>query len=137
MVNVVNALIIRDKKLVVVRKEVDGKSSWIFPGGKPEGCEDYLCSLRREISEELPNLILDGDFLPYGHFTGISPNNHSVLNVYSYRFIGKSNYDLSVSTLPTERIKEARMEGYSGLLKLALSEVAKEVIQNLKMENRI
>lgn len=132
MVKVANALIIRNKKLLVVRKEVDGKSSWIFPGGKPEEGENDLHCINREISEELPRLILHGEFELYGHFTGTSPNNYSSLDVYSYRFRGESNYDLSVSRLPSERIKEARMESYDGLCKLALSEVAKKCIQTLK-----
>ena len=132
MVKVVNALIIKYRKLVVVRKEVDGKSSWIFPGGKPEIDEDDLSCIRREIYEELPRLTLEGRFELHGHFTGTFPNNTSPLDVYPYRFFGQSNYNLSVSTLPSERIKEARMEDYAGLSKLALSEVARKVVQSLK-----
>lgn len=132
MVKVINTIIIQDKKLVILRKQVKGYSSWIFPGGKPEAGEEDLVCLKREIFEELPKLSLNGNFYLYGHFSGISPNNASQIDVSTYRFIGKSNYDLSVSTLPSENIKEARMEDYSGLIKLALSEVAREIITSLK-----
>ena len=132
MVKVVNTIIIKDKKLVILRKEVDGKSSWIFPGGKPEEGEADLHCLYREISEELPRLILYGEFKKYGNFTGTSPNNSSPIEVHSYKFVGESNYDLSVSKLPSERIKEARMASYDELSKLALSEVAGKIVQSLK-----
>ncbi len=132
MVKVVNTIILHDKKLVVLRKEVEGKSSWIFPGGKPEAGEADLDCLKREISEELPKLYLNGSFNFYGRFTGTSPNNVSPIEVFSYRFIGESNYDLSVSNLPKETIKEARIENYDGLSKLALSEVARKIIQSLR-----
>lgn len=132
MVKVVNTIIIKDKKLVILRKEVAGKSSWIFPGGKPEEGEEDLHCIYREISEELPSLILSGEFKKYGLFTGTSPNNASNLEVHSYRFVGESNYNLAVSKSPSERIKEARMASYDELSNLALSEVAGKIVRSLK-----
>lgn len=45
------AIITRGRRLLVVRKR--GTATFISPGGKPEGEEDHLACLRRELREEL------------------------------------------------------------------------------------
>ena len=49
MTTVVNAAIIQDGKILMVRKN----QVWIFPGGKMEPGESDLEILTREVSEEL------------------------------------------------------------------------------------
>lgn len=41
------------RRLLVVRKQVPGRDTWIIPGGRPEGAEAPLETLERELFEEL------------------------------------------------------------------------------------
>jgi ADP-ribose pyrophosphatase YjhB (NUDIX family) len=137
MINVVSGIILEEKKLLLARKEVSGKSSWIFPGGKMEKGEHYFDCLVRELKEELPYLQYNGLWIPWDCFTGISPNNSRQIYVFAFYLDGKTNGNYRVSENPDEKIKEARLFEYSELSNLATSEVSKKIISALKKEDRI
>jgi len=82
MRKVVNAAIIHDNRILLVRK----KQTWIFPGGKPEGGESDINCLERELAEEIPDKRLGKltihDF--YDSFTGKSPHMGDEVEVFVY-----------------------------------------------------
>ena len=132
MQKVINGILVQDKKLIILKKEVNGKSSWILPGGKPEPGESNLICLTREIAEELPFLKLGGWFYYYGSFGGISPHKNLPILAEVYRHHGFMNLDLRVSANPDEPIKEARQLSYDELSGLELSETTQKIIQSLR-----
>ncbi|VVB79414.1 RNA pyrophosphohydrolase [uncultured archaeon] len=134
---VVCGLIIEDKKLLVARKEVGGKSSWILPGGKIERGEHPYEGLVRELKEELPYMKWDGLWVPWQYFTGISPNNKSPIRVLAFYLDGKTNGDYRPSERADEPIKETRLVDCLDLLKLGLSDVSREMVYKLQQERRI
>jgi len=69
MKKAVNALIIRDKKLLLFRKNL----TWILPGGKPEKGESDIETLVREFKEEASGAEIEvGEY--YGSFIGMTPH---------------------------------------------------------------
>jgi len=139
MRTVVDAAIIQRKRLVVVRKEREGESFWILPGGKIEPGEKDLACLTRELGEELPALRLPGSFRLYGIFSGISPHKREPIKtvVYLYQEHSDRELNLTLSANLTEPIKEARQLDYSGLLGLGnrLSQATLDIVQALKKDN--
>jgi len=137
MIRVVNGLIIEEKKLLVVRKHVSNRDSWILPGGKIERGEHPYESLVRELEEELPYMKWEGFWVPWRNFLGISPNKKSPIEVLAFYLDGKTNGDYRPSEKQEEQIKESRLVSYLDLLKLSLSDVSKEIIFKLQQEKRI
>jgi 8-oxo-dGTP pyrophosphatase MutT (NUDIX family) len=135
--NVVGCAIIKNKTLVVVRKEKEGKSSWILPGGKPEPGESDLACLVREIFEELPHLILSDDFYYYRTFSGISPNRGDAIEARVYYSQPTNRLDLAVNPDENEPIKEARQAAYDELLHLNLSDVTRKTVESLRQDSYI
>ena len=135
MRKVIGGALVQDKKLVVVRKEKNGKSSWILPGGKPEVGESNLEALARELKEELPFLYLESSFSYYKIFHGISPNKGDVIENIVYLYKNPSKLDLRVSGNPDEPIKEARLLIYEELSQLELSDTTKQIVQSLRRDS--
>jgi len=75
----INAVIIQDNKLLLVRK----KLTWILPGGKPESGETDLECLCREIDEELSGTRIK-DIRYYNQFEGKTPHRGDVLKARVY-----------------------------------------------------
>ena len=75
----INAAIIQDNKLLMVRK----KLTWILPGGKPEIGENDLECLCREIDEELSGTKIK-DIQHYNQFEGKTPHKGDVLRAKVY-----------------------------------------------------
>ena len=75
----INAAIIQDGKLLLVRK----KKTWILPGGKPEPEENDFECLCREIDEELSGTKLS-NIQYYGDFTGQTPHREDILRAKVY-----------------------------------------------------
>ena len=75
----INAVVIQDKKLLIVKK----KDKWILPGGKPEGNESDLECLAREVDEELSGTKLK-NHVSYGEFIGQTPNAGDQLKAIVY-----------------------------------------------------
>lgn len=61
----INAAIIRNAKILVVRK----RESWLLPGGKPQADESDIACLCREINEELSGNTVE-NIRYYGEFIG-------------------------------------------------------------------
>ncbi len=79
MRRVISAVIIEDKKILLVRK----KETWILPGGKPEPGESDIECLIREVSEELSGVVLQ-NIRFYGKFEGIAPHQKDLIEINVY-----------------------------------------------------
>lgn len=79
MQKVINALIIEDNKLLLVKK----LKVWIPPGGKPLRHESDIECLSREFYEELSGSRLV-NISYYKQFVGTSPHNNQNINVVTY-----------------------------------------------------
>ena len=91
LIMLINAAIIEDGKLLVVKKK--NSSYWILPGGKLNpGEKDHDC-LIREVSEELSNTKIEGIELyrDFYDFTHLTPNSKKYLQsrVYFARINGE------------------------------------------------
>ena len=75
----INAAIIQDDKLLLVRK----KLTWILPGGKPEIGENDLECLCREVDEELSETKIK-DIHYYNQFEGRTPHKGDILRAKVY-----------------------------------------------------
>lgn len=135
MRKVIGCAILQDNQLVVVRKEKNGKSSWILPGGKPNEGEGNLECLSRELGEELPFLKVTGQFKYYWTFQGISPNQGDIIENIVYTYEAEGELDLRVSDNPNENVKEARCLRYPELSKLEISNTTMQVVQSLKNDS--
>lgn len=63
----IGAIIQNDQRqLLVVKKNVPGRDTYIIPGGRPEGNETEEETLRRELSEELGVTV--EKFTPFGKY---------------------------------------------------------------------
>lgn len=49
----IGAIIVKDKKILVVHKQFEDRAEYIIPGGRPESGESHEDTLRRELQEEL------------------------------------------------------------------------------------
>jgi len=121
---VASALIIRDKKLLIVKKN----ETWILPGGKVESGETDLKALTRELSEELGTVKVKGvDY--HGDFEGISPHRNDKIHVVVYFVM------IEGEPTPCAEIKEVEwvydINGYN------VSEVTKLIVNTLKIRNLI
>ena len=84
-VMVVAAVVLREKKILCVRKTQNTKeyisSKWEFPGGKVEHGENQIQALKREIREELQLEIENIEFLMTVEHT--YPDFHLVMHAYT------------------------------------------------------
>ncbi len=76
---ILGAVIIQDKKLLIVRK----KKHWILPGGKPEGNETDQECLIRETAEELSDTKLK-NLRFYKDFIGTSAHDGDTIKLRIY-----------------------------------------------------
>lgn len=63
----IGAIITKQKKILVVRKHIAGRTEYIIPGGRSEAGETHEKTLRRELKEELGVNLLS--FKYFGTFT--------------------------------------------------------------------
>jgi len=75
----INAVIIQEQKLLLVRKNL----TWILPGGKPENEEPDLECLCREMREELSGTKIK-DIHFYKSFEGKTPHKGDILRAKVY-----------------------------------------------------
>jgi len=116
----INAVVIQKGNILLVKK----RSTWILPGGKPEGEEsDIQCLIREITKEEIPGTRLT-NFKFYGEFTGKTPHRGDILlaKVYLAEIQGKIKPDAEI--VDVEWVKKP--ENYN------LSEITEKIIKDLR-----
>jgi 8-oxo-dGTP diphosphatase len=125
MRKVICAAIIKDKKILLVRK----KETWIMPGGKPQENENDLVCLNREISEELPGLkILKTDF--YKEISGKTPHVGDVINARVYLAEAEGEF------LPSAEINDVSWFDRARVSSSVVSDLTQNILAEL-FEDRI
>jgi len=124
MKEAVNAAIIRNKKILLVKKE----KTWILPGGKPSPCDrgSSIDCLRRKISAELPSIKLN-DIFYYKSFQGTTPPKREELDARVYLADFKGNEKIT-----GEEISESKWLGIDEILKYKISDISLKIIDSLK-----
>lgn len=124
MKRVASAVVIKDKKLLIVKKN----ETWILPGGKINPGETDLECLARELSEELKNVSVKSARY-YDDFDGVSPHRKDSIRVTAYL----TTIDGEPS--PSAEIKEVKW--VSDFTSYPLSEVTQQIVNSLKEEGRL
>jgi len=84
IINKVGAIILNsDQQILVVRKRVPGRRTFIIPGGKPEPGETDEDTCRRELLEELGARMLS--FRHFGDYSEPSEFEDAVVNARVYK----------------------------------------------------
>ena len=81
MIDKVGGVILKDKKILVQRKN-NGREECIIPGGKREGSESDFETLKRELMEELSVQLIDTEYL--GTYQDIAVFSNKQLQVITY-----------------------------------------------------
>lgn len=81
MIDKVGGVILKDKKILVQRKN-NGREECIIPGGKREGSESDFETLKRELMEELSVQLIDTEYL--GTYQDIAIFSNKQLQVITY-----------------------------------------------------
>jgi 8-oxo-dGTP pyrophosphatase MutT (NUDIX family) len=66
----VGAIIVKNSHILVVKKDIPGQHEYILPGGKAEGSEEPLETLRRELREELDIKLVNAQW--FGRFQEVA-----------------------------------------------------------------
>ena len=123
MKKAINALIIRDKRLLLFRKNL----IWILPGGKPEKGESDIETLVREFKEEASGAEIEVREY-YGSFIGMPIHKKDALEAVAY-FAKLKNPDLEI--IPSGEIKESRFIGCLETPFFYLSDITSKIIKQL------
>jgi len=126
---VINAAIIEDKRLLVLKK----KESWILPGGKAELWESYSACLERELSEELSGLQVKISRF-YRAFSGISPYTKSQITSDVY-FATREHAERDI--VPSAEITAFAWMPYELREKYSLSDITRDIADRLHRDNYI
>jgi 8-oxo-dGTP pyrophosphatase MutT (NUDIX family) len=88
VVHKIGAIILKERQILVVKKNFSGRVEYIIPGGKQEVGETDRQTLIRELEEELGIKLLKHDF--FGHFEemAIFENIPLVMDVYLAKIDG-------------------------------------------------
>lgn len=81
MIDKVGGVILKDKKILVQRKN-NGREECIIPGGKRKGSESDFETLKRELMEELSVQLIDTEYL--GTYQDIAVFSNKQLQVITY-----------------------------------------------------
>lgn len=81
MIDKVGGVILKDKKILVQRKN-NGREECIIPGGKREGSESDFETLKRELMEELSVQLIDTEYL--GTYQDIAVFSNKQLQAITY-----------------------------------------------------
>lgn len=127
MLKVINALVIENQSILLVRKN----GVWILPGGKPKGNESDLECLSREVSEELSGLQLN-NFSFYDEILGISPHSKSQVAARLYFAERVGNYKKIPYLIPSAEIDRADFFMCGESIKMPLSNPTAKAIHMLK-----
>jgi len=122
----INALIIRDKRILLFKKDL----IWILPGGKPEKGESDIGALVREFKEEASGAEIEvGEY--YGSFIGMPIYKKDALEAVTY-FAELKDPDLRV--IPSGEIKESMFIGPLDIILIHLSDITSKIIEKLSNE---
>lgn len=89
MIDKVGGVILNDKRILVQRKK-NNRAECIIPGGKREGNETDLETLKRELMEELSVTLLSAEFIGgYDDIACFSPNEKIHVQTYLVTIDGK------------------------------------------------
>lgn len=118
----INAIIIKDKKLLLTKKN----ETWILPGGKPNENETDLDCLKREVAEELSNTKIK-NIRFYSNFQGITPHKGDIIETHAYfcDLDGTLN-KTSAEILDVKFVND--FENYN------LSDTTKKIVEKLKID---
>ena len=92
----VGAIILNDKKILVVRKYVKGHNEFIIPGGKKEGDEKPLETLQRELKEELSIDLKEATFFKRFEDIAVFENIPIIMDVYEVSYSGTIKADSEI-----------------------------------------
>lgn len=84
----VGAIILHEKKILVVRKYVKGHNEFIIPGGRKEGDEKPLETLKRELKEELNIDLKDATFFKRFEDIAVFENISIIMDVFEVSYSG-------------------------------------------------
>jgi len=85
----IGGIITQDRKILVVRKYVEGRTEYIIPGGRVEGNETHEETLSRELREELDIDLKSMDYFGTFREMAIFENVPLVMDVYRVQFEGE------------------------------------------------
>ena len=123
MKKAVNALIIKNKRLLLFRKNL----TWTLPGGKPEKGESDIETLVREFKEEA-----SGAEIKLGRYYRTFLERATLIQepleaALYFAKIKSPNLKLT----PSGEIKEIRFVGYFGSFFIYLSNITRKIIKQL------
>jgi len=124
---VINAAIIEDRRLLVLKK----KESWILPGGKAEPSESYSSCIDRELGEELSGLRVK-ILKFYREFSGISPHTKSQITSRVY-FAVREHVQRDI--VPSAEITGFDWMSYDSAAKFNLSDITRDIADRLHRDN--
>ncbi len=81
MIDKVGGIILKDKKILVQRKN-NNREECIIPGGKREGAESDFETLKRELKEELDVELITAEFI--GGYDDIAVFSNKPIHVQTY-----------------------------------------------------
>lgn len=119
----INAVIIKDKEILLVKK----KETWILPGGKPDSGESDLECLTREVSEELSGTEIK-NINYYREFEGITPHRKDELKAIVYFA------DVDCLNEPSQEIKASKYVCFNDVGNYALSDITSKIVRSLKKD---
>lgn len=94
MIDKVGGIIIKDKKILVVRKKTkEDYPEFIIPGGKREKNETDLETLERELKEEISVSIISSKYLGQFQDIAIFENEPITISVYIVEIKGELKID--------------------------------------------
>ena len=123
----VNATMIRNKKILLVKKN----EIWILPGGKPKPCDEdsSINCLHREIAEELHGVNMINIYY-YKTFQGITPHTGDTLEARVYFVEFKGNEKITNS-----EISKSKWIGIEEISEYNISNITNKVIDSLHAED--